>query len=51
MAIVMKKKAMPFEMSRRDKEPRGMKEGGKREEAMDSRQMKTKARKMPMRGK
>jgi hypothetical protein len=31
-------KKPPFEMSRKDKEPKGMKEGSRREEAMDRRQ-------------
>jgi hypothetical protein len=31
-------KANPFEKSKKDKEPKGMKEGSKREEAMDKKQ-------------
>lgn len=30
---------MPFEKSKKDKEPRGMKEGSKKEEAYDRKQM------------
>lgn len=33
------KKPMPFEKSAKDKEPRGMKEGSRREEALDRKQM------------
>lgn len=43
------KKPNPFEKSGKDKEPKGMKEGSKREEAFDRKQakapMKTAARK------
>lgn len=35
----MAKGKFPFEKSKADKEPRGMREGSKREEAMDRRQM------------
>ena len=34
------KKAAPFEMSKKDKEPKGMKEGSKKEEAFDKKQAK-----------
>ena len=34
------KKAKPFEKSKRDVEPKGMKEGSKKEEAFDRRQAK-----------
>ena len=37
------KKAAPFEMSKKDKEPKGMKEGSKKEEALDKKQAKGKA--------
>lgn len=36
------KKPMPFEKSAKDKEPKGMKEGSKREEALDRKQAKSK---------
>jgi len=36
----------PFEKSKKDKEPRGMKEGSKREETLDRKQ-----RKAPKKGK
>ena len=36
----MAKGKFPFEKSKADKEPRGMKEGSPREEALDRRQMK-----------
>jgi hypothetical protein len=36
----LKKGGMPFEMSKMDKEKKGMKEGSKMEEAMDKKQMK-----------
>lgn len=39
----MAKKAMPFEKSKKDKEPKGLKEGSKREEALDKKQMQMKA--------
>lgn len=32
------KKPMPFEKSAKDKEPKGMKEGSRREEALDRKQ-------------
>ena len=35
----------PFEQSPRDKEPKGMKEGSKREEALDRKQAKAPAKK------
>lgn len=41
--VVMTKKALPFEKSKKDKEARGMKEGSKRETALDKKQMKVKA--------
>jgi hypothetical protein len=34
------KKAAPFEKSKADKEPKGMKEGSKKEEALDKKQAK-----------
>lgn len=34
------KKPLPFEKSAKDKEPRGMKEGSKKEEALDRKQAK-----------
>jgi hypothetical protein len=34
------KKPMPFEKSKKDKEPKGMKEGSKKEEALDRKQAK-----------
>lgn len=37
------KKQMPFEKSPKDKEPKGMKEGSRREEALDRKQMGKKA--------
>lgn len=37
------KKPMPFEKSPKDKEPRGMKEGSRKEEALDKRQAGKKA--------
>lgn len=37
--LKLKKGGMPFEMSKKDVEPKGMKEGSKREEAMDKKQM------------
>ncbi len=37
-----KKGFMPFEKSKKDVEPKGMKEGSKKEEAMDAMQMKFK---------
>ena len=33
---------MPFEKSKKDKEPKGMKEGSRREEALDKKQSKGK---------
>lgn len=43
MAFTPTKKGMPaFEKSGKDKEPKGMKEGSKREEAFDRKQMKGK---------
>jgi len=39
----MAKKPFPFEKSEKDKEPKSMKEGSKREEALDKKQMKVKA--------
>lgn len=41
----MAKKPMKFEKSKSDKEPRGMKEGSKAEEALDRRQAKGGGRK------
>ena len=37
--MATKKTSYPFEQSRKDKEPKGMKEGSRREEAMDRKQM------------
>ena len=37
------KKFVPFEKSAKDKEPKGMKEGSKREEALDKKQAGKKA--------
>lgn len=34
-------KFIPFEKSKKDKEPKGMKEGSRKEEAMDKKQLKT----------
>lgn len=34
------KKPLPFEKSKKDREPKGMKEGSKREEKFDFKQMK-----------
>lgn len=34
------KKKFPFEQSKKDKEPKGMKEGSKKEESFDRKQMK-----------
>lgn len=34
--------AKPFEKSKKDREPKGMKEGSKREEAWDAKQQKVK---------
>lgn len=34
------KKKLPFEQGPKDKEPKGMKEGSKREEAFDAKQKK-----------
>ena len=36
------KKPMPFEKSAKDKEPKGMKEGSRRENALDKKQAKGK---------
>lgn len=36
------KKPLPFEKSPKDKEPKGMKEGSKKEEAFDRKQAKKK---------
>lgn len=36
--------AFPFEKSKKDKEPRGMREGARKEEKMDSMQMKKHAK-------
>lgn len=38
----MKKGFVPFEKSKKDKEPKGMKEGSKKEEKFDFKQMKGK---------
>ena len=38
----------PFEKSKADKEPKGMKEGSRREETLDGKQMKAPAGKKPM---
>lgn len=38
------KKPFPFEKSKKDREPKGMKEGSKREEALDRKQMKKKGK-------
>ncbi len=37
----------PFEKSKADKEPKGMKEGSRREEKFDAKQMKGKGKPMP----
>lgn len=42
MAFPPKKKAAPFEMSRKDKEHRGMREGSRREEMVDKHQARGK---------
>lgn len=39
------KKPFPFEKSKKDKEPKGMKEGSKKEEALDRKQAKGKVKK------
>lgn len=44
-----KKPFVPFEKSSKDKEPKGMREGSRREEARDKRQMGKKF--PPMKGK
>ena len=45
------KKPLPFEKSGKDKEPKGMKEGTKREEAFDRKQMGKPMGKMPAKKK
>ena len=42
----MATKKFPFEKSPKDKEPKGMKEGSRKEEALDRKQAKTAAKKM-----
>lgn len=37
----------PFEKSKADKEPKGMKEGSRKEEMLDAKQMKGKGKPMP----
>lgn len=41
-------KGLPFEKSKKDKEPKGMREGSKREEAFDRKQMKQAPKKAPV---
>lgn len=41
----MAAKKFPFEKSRKDKEPKGMKEGSRKEEALDRKQAKPFAKK------
>lgn len=41
----MATKKFPFEQSKKDKEPKGMKEGSRKEEAYDRKQMKPFAKK------
>lgn len=43
-SVMATKKPNPFEKSGKDKEPKGMKEGSKREEAFDRKQAKAPAK-------